>query len=52
MAGSSVVVEVKSWALAEDAELVWLQFEAGAVGAGLCGKLNLEHETLNGKKIN
>ncbi len=34
-----------SWALAEDAELVWLKFEASAVGSELCSKLTLEHET-------
>ncbi len=33
---------VKSWALAEDAELVWLKFEAGTRGS--------EHETHNGKE--
>ncbi len=36
---------VTSWALAEDAELVWLKLEASAVGSELCSKLALEHKT-------
>ncbi len=50
LAGSSIVFEVTSWALALDAELVWLKFEASAVGAELCSKLTLEHETQRKEK--
>ncbi len=34
-----------SWALTDDAELVWCKFEASAVRSELCSTLTLEHET-------